>query len=808
MSYAPLRQSIDEPGSSTRPQRSTKNFNIDLNGLDTALKSWSSSISDKVNLRSRPRKSRRQHSPPIPILSSVFTPIPSDSSYVPPTLPPRSEYDKLVKRVRNAIDDGLHPKMIVKGSSGSYFVRGKLNSNDVEVIGVFKPKDEEPYGQLNPKWTKWAHRNFFWWIGFGRSCLIPNLSYISEAAASVLDDRLELGIVPRTGLVDLASPSFFYEWADRRAWHKKGRHLPDKIGSLQTFMHGFRDASNFLAEHPFPGRSSADAFAANRKKRSHNFWRCQPLQVMCGRREGDNDDLFDYDVDADAEWQVHAQLDDDDDDYFSTRQPRASYTDRPFSWTPELQQSFREELEKLVILDYLMRNTDRGLDNFMIQFDPGQTLNRNSNINGIINRPPTRNAEPFVPDVSSMSGPSTPLTSNQQSTSYVPDQQSNPQESLFYDDNQFDAKQSILNIPRAPTPSFSQSKQSIPENRPRIRIAAIDNSLSFPHQHPKGWRSYTYGWLFLPVSLIGQPFSASTRRHFLPLLSDPKWWAETTQALREVFEVDPDFNEGMFARQMAIVKGQGWNIVQSLRHADEGPLELCRRVKVLVWDDIIDVADNQEVEEQDITERRYSYTEDEHEEDEEGDDDDDEIKSLPGHNEYGSRKSKSMDGGVRTSFDKSHSASITPPHSPAQSSVNSRPVPFSRQRSASIYAKSLEAASGVDVLQHMDQLDAVEHSMHQLANEQDHTQVNNVNVERDDADVGTARNAEEWLKTYASGNDRSEQRPGRLSVDTAASSHYNRTNSHRMPPAPYKTRKVIVERLETVKGGNPYFETW
>ncbi|TIB97666.1 hypothetical protein E3Q10_00874 [Wallemia mellicola] len=779
MSYAPLRQSIDEPGSSHNK------FNI-----DTAIKSLSTRVT-------RSKKSKKHQHQQIPTLSSVFTPIPSDATYIPPELPPKSDYDNLVSNVKTAINEGLHPKMILKGSSGSYFARGKVN-NEIEIVGVFKPKDEEPYGRLNPKWTKWAHRNFFWWIAFGRSCLIPNLSYISEAAASILDDRLQLGIVPRTGLVDLASPSFFYEWADRRAWHKGSKPLPDKIGSLQTFMHGYKDASNFLADHPFPGRTSADAFAASRKKRSNNFWRCQPLQLMCGTREGDNDDLFDYDVDADAEWQAHAQLDDDDGDFYSTRPPRSSHTDRPFSWTPELQQSFREELEKLVILDYLMRNTDRGLDNFMIQFDPGHTVNNNASKNGIINRPPTRNAEPFVPDVSSMSGPPTPLASNQPNGSYIPDEPNNPQESLFYDENQLDVKQSNLNIPRAPSPSPSQSRQSISENRPRIRIAAIDNSLSFPHQHPKGWRSYTYGWLFLPVSLIGQPFSASTRRHFLPLLSDPKWWTETTQALRQVFEVDPDFNEGMFARQMAIVKGQGWNIVQSLRHADEGPLELCRRVKVLVWDDVIDIADNNEgeVEEQDITERRYSYTEDEHEED-----DEDEVKSLPGH-----RVSKSFDG-ARPSFDRAHShnSPFSPPHSPPSSRVNSRPVPFSRQRSASIYAKSLDAASGVDVLQHMDQLDAVEHSMHQLANEQDQTQVNNVNAERDENDIEASQNAENWLKTYASGNDRSEQRPGRISTDTHASSVHQ---AHRMPPTPYKTRKVIVERLETVKGGNPYFETW
>ena len=50
---------------------------------------------------------------------------------------------------------------------------------------------------------------------------------------------------------------------------------------------------------------------------------------------------------------------------------------------------------------------------------------------------------------------------------------------------------------RSPVPSVGISK-------PQIRLAAIDNSLSFPHEHPKGWRSFTYGWLYLPVGVIGR----------------------------------------------------------------------------------------------------------------------------------------------------------------------------------------------------------------------------------------------------------------------------------------------------------------
>lgn len=53
--------------------------------------------------------------------------------------------------------------------------------------------------------------------------------------------------------------------------------------------------------------------------------------------------------------------------------------------------------------------------------------------------------------------------------------------------------------------------------------------------------------------------------------------------------MDPDFQEKMFSRQMAVMKGQAWNVVETLKMADHGPLELTRRAKVCVWDDLIDV---------------------------------------------------------------------------------------------------------------------------------------------------------------------------------------------------------------------------
>lgn len=102
-------------------------------------------------------------------------------------------------------------------------------------------------------------------------------------------------------------------------------------------------------------------------------------------------------------------------------------------------------------------------------------------------------------------------------------------------------------------------------------------------------QSFPFGWLFLPVDLIGRPFSQKTRDHFLPLLTSTAWWSETQMALKRVFQVDVDFQPRMFAKQIAVMKGQAWNVVEALKTPDHGPLELTRRTKVCVWDDLVDV---------------------------------------------------------------------------------------------------------------------------------------------------------------------------------------------------------------------------
>jgi hypothetical protein len=50
-----------------------------------------------------------------------------------------ADYHAAVQSVQEAIRRDLHPKLNLKGSSGSYFV----HDPDHHVVGIFKPKDEE-----------------------------------------------------------------------------------------------------------------------------------------------------------------------------------------------------------------------------------------------------------------------------------------------------------------------------------------------------------------------------------------------------------------------------------------------------------------------------------------------------------------------------------------------------------------------------------------------------------------------------------------------------------------------------------------
>ncbi|CAK9807456.1 Phosphatidylinositol 4-kinase type 2-beta [Anthophora quadrimaculata] len=192
--------------------------------------------------------------------------------------PDDPQFSELVWQAELAIDNGIFPERIYQGSSGSYFVKNPTG----KIIGVFKPKDEEPYGRLNPKWTKWMHK-LCCPCCFGRSCLIPNQGYLSEAGASLVDRKLDRQKARMKQAIMDQFPTV--------GSHFNRIGLPPKVGSFQVFVDGYKDADYWLRR-----------------------WESEPL-------------------------------------------------------SPRLCREFQLQFERLVILDYIIRNTDRGNDNWLIKYD-------------------------------------------------------------------------------------------------------------------------------------------------------------------------------------------------------------------------------------------------------------------------------------------------------------------------------------------------------------------------------------------------------------------------------------------------------
>lgn len=145
---------------------------------------------------------------------------------------------------RNALRDtqqtiyrGNLPKKTKKGTSGTYM----LKNSSGQVIGVFKPGEEETYGPRNPRTSKRFQRAFAP-CTYKRKGLLKNAGYLCEAAASKVDRIFELHLVPSTFLARISCPAFYWNCTERKKY-KKSNKYPVKIGSFQVFVCGFTDAS-------------------------------------------------------------------------------------------------------------------------------------------------------------------------------------------------------------------------------------------------------------------------------------------------------------------------------------------------------------------------------------------------------------------------------------------------------------------------------------------------------------------------------------------------------------------------------------
>lgn len=192
--YAPISQPRPHSGMTSpkfsggrggrRGRRTRSNSGVDLKAINARLEKWADEIASKFKRRA---KKTGEEDERLEIHHSVFQPpegvrpVTAEMLARPePGYMTKAEFEAIVNSVRTAIDQGMHPRMISQGSSGSYFARNL----DGKVVGVFKPKDEEPYAAGNPKWNKWIHRNLFPCC-FGRAWLVynPEMAILSQLKA-------------------------------------------------------------------------------------------------------------------------------------------------------------------------------------------------------------------------------------------------------------------------------------------------------------------------------------------------------------------------------------------------------------------------------------------------------------------------------------------------------------------------------------------------------------------------------------------------------------------------------------------------
>lgn len=423
------------------------------------------------------------------------------------------EFAKIIHEAECAIEDGIYPMRISQGSSGSYFV---FESTGQKKVGVFKPKDEEPYGGLNPKWTKWAHK-VCCPCCFGRSCLVPNQGYLSEAAAYAVDKKLNLNIVPKTRVVKLFSKTFNYSAIDRAKSRTKqnvnerfpnvGKHfhrigLPPKVGSFQLFVENYEDSSVFLRK-------------------------------------------------------------------FEEFPPEA-----------DIKRQFQAQFERLVVLDYIIRNTDRGSDNWLIYQGTEQ-------VSDATTLPDLGNAGDLAASTSTSS--LSAIRSMKPNNDYN-NSKSSSGENLLISSEQGDDfsiddkcdKTENNNNNSIETDSAQKQKSDVAiMKKPKhiIKIAAIDNGLAFPFKHPDEWRAYPYYWAWLPYAKI--PFSDAIIAELQASLTDMNFVQDLCEEIYHIFTKDSGFDREVYEQQMSVMRGQILNLTQALKDK-KSPFQLVQMAPVLV----------------------------------------------------------------------------------------------------------------------------------------------------------------------------------------------------------------------------------
>ncbi|CAF5168024.1 unnamed protein product, partial [Rotaria magnacalcarata] len=173
--------------------------------------------------------------------------------------------------------------------------------------------------------------------------------------------------------------------------------------------------------------------------------------------------------------------------------------------SPDVAIQFQRQFEKLVVLDYIIRNTDRNNSNWLVKYETKKVNERDMIEN--------------AGEVNHLSNAATTIT----------------------------------------TDETTSAKPTVD-----IRIAAIDNGLAFPFKHPDEWRTYPFHWAWLPQAKT--PFSDDIKALVLPLLADMNFIQhEICDEIQRLFSQDKNYERRLVERQLSVMRGQIINLAQAMR---------------------------------------------------------------------------------------------------------------------------------------------------------------------------------------------------------------------------------------------------
>lgn len=146
-----------------------------------------------------------------------------------------------IQQARRALALGLKPELVLEGSGGTYFLHDARKAK----IAIFKPADEEPYCENNPRgYLPHPDQSTFL-----REGIVPGEACLREVAAFMMDHE-GFSDVPMTTLVEARHPNF--HWGGAKLNVSQGgasfgahsilgsgappRITEKKIGSFQEFV--------------------------------------------------------------------------------------------------------------------------------------------------------------------------------------------------------------------------------------------------------------------------------------------------------------------------------------------------------------------------------------------------------------------------------------------------------------------------------------------------------------------------------------------------------------------------------------------